>query len=495
MSPIRRNGVWLFVICALVALASAASGAEEEEAPPFDELLLPAIRPNMGEELEAALVTRATDGVSVAVRMSAILTLSLSHRATPEAIAAFTQALDDASADVRRTAVLALGAAGEAAAPAAQKLAGLAVSDEEDSDTRRNALAAILDLGDPAESAIAALEEAAGHWPPELALYPAAVLAKNGRDVAGNLEVIAGVLRDAPDAEERYWAAKALGVVGRPAGERAVDLIAALEDPHPEVRVAAATALGKTSPPDIAVPPLLELAMRKRTDTPTRPYLDTRGGAVKTLGMLGAEHPAAVDALFRVAEEGAPLPRGVAIVQLTDLPIDHQRLVPAIQEALTGTGLAGSALLAIPKVPDPPPHFVHLIEGGPPGELAVLALTSIDGQTDEVRDVLIGYARHVNPLVARFAIAELPKYATGGEATGEVVEVLTDQLQSSNTGLVIEAAKALGEIGPPAASALDELEPLADGTIDGSPIYDNLKREVAAAMAAIRAGGDQHGEL
>jgi HEAT repeat protein len=60
-------------------------------------------------------------------------------------------------------------------------------------------------------------------------------------------------LKNDKDPNMRYWAAESLGNFGPPAREAVPDLIEALKDPEPMVRMGAAYALGEIGPTPEAV--------------------------------------------------------------------------------------------------------------------------------------------------------------------------------------------------------------------------------------------------
>lgn len=208
---------------------------------------------------------------------------------------------------------------------------------------------------------------------------------------------------------------ESLGEIGEPAPPA---ILAALDDPSPNVRKVALQVLGQfTSGSDQAVPVLLRDAELKEPMSGIQAAKGSGPGSALARAALGL-HPTAavVPILAKAIESPNPEVRRAAVILLGRVEPRGQAAVPILLEALKAAS-------------------------NPAGGRADSAYTG---------DILQSLAR-IAPG------APLPK-----PTADLVIEAMSSYLESPQAFLRIAAAKALGEFGPSATGALPKLRALAE---------------------------------
>ena len=281
-------------------------------------------------------------------------------------------------------------------------------------------------------------------------------------------------LRD-PDAAVRLEAARAIGAIGPAA---LPDLIAALEDEHPQVFAGAASAIHRIGPEaKEAVEPLVKLVKKDdpfarhagiyglmgigpeaRAAVPAliealnHEHFHTRYWACRALREIGPEAKAAVPVLVRLLQEDLASVRRHAAQALGGIG-------PEIgEEAIASL----TAALEDPLEPVREDAAIALGKIGPPAKSAVPALEE---------------ALAKGPLAARVPGARSLWLITG--RPDPAVGVLVGELGDFNGGY--DATRALGEIGPPAKSAVPALRKL----IESDQVQEDVRQAAADAIKRI----------
>ena len=390
-----------------------------------------------------------TLSLAVLIALSAGVDAQLSSEAKPPADP--IEALQDPDAAVRLEAARAIGKLGpkaQSAVPALVKALG-----DDDADVRAGAARAIGAIGPAAKSAVPALLEA---------------LKDQGYFLGARGEL---------PSEVPVWVAvsEALGDVGPAA---LPELIAALKDEHPQVFAGAANAIHRIGPEaKEAVEPLVKLV--KKDDAFAR-----RAGIYGLMG-IGPEAKAAVPALIealdhehfhtqywacRALREIGPGAKAAVPVLVRLLKDDMASVRRHAAQALGGIGPeigeeAIASLTAALKDPTEPVRedaAIALGKIGPPAKAAAPALEK---------------ALAKGPLAARAPGARSLWLITG--RPDPAVGVLVEELGDFNWGY--DAAQALGEIGPPAASAVPALRKL----IESDQVQEDVRRAAADAIKRI----------
>jgi HEAT repeat protein len=232
------------------------------------------------------------------------------------ALKPLTEALQDKNAHVRRAAVEALGAFGADAKDSEPDLEK-AVQKDSDKEVRRAAIDALGNLGAEAKAAAKPLADALVDV--DLRKNAVAALIKIGQPAAHDaVPALAGLLK-APDKGDRLLALTAIEALLRPAGPDAKSgpeakdvvpkLIAVFEDADAPLRDKAAETLARIGKPAVA-------GLCKAVRDPTKAV---RKGAAQALGDIGAQ-----------AKDGAVINALTLQVQLEDDPDVKEACVKAL---------------------------------------------------------------------------------------------------------------------------------------------------------------------
>lgn len=226
-------------------------------------------------------------------------------------------------------------------------------------------------------------------------------------------------------------------------GRLADEYIRLLSSPAAEVRTAAAAALARAGA--VAVEPL-EKSLEDKS---------IRGPALEILAAMGPLSQDALESLVKALDDPDPTHRGDAAVAIAAVGPAAVMAVPRLQQivgdANVPAGLRYAAAYALGRI-------------GPAAKPAFAALRGLASTEDE--------------LLATVAVwAALKIEPADTSLFGEAVPLLRRALRSSNDVARLEAAVALGDIGPTAAGAVPLLELVSEE--DPLPgIRDAAKRAI-----------------
>lgn len=353
----------------------------------------------------------------------------------------------------RMQAIMALASIGEPALPASGDIAAALASPEgslrfaaafalgrlraQDADAALETAAAD---DDPFLAAIAAWARARIH-PDDTELVKAAV----DRLSAGLASPKAGVQTASISALSDLCGSIDDATEGRLAGE----YVRLLSSPAAEVRTAAAAALARAGA--VAVEPL-EKALGDES---------LRGTALEILAAIGPLSKDALESLVKALDDPDPTHRGDAAV------------------AIAAVGPAG--VVAVPRLAQ-----IVGDANGPPGlrYAAAYALGRIGPAATSAFATLRGLASADDELLATVAIWAALKIEPGNTSLfGEAVPLLRRALRSNNDLARLEAAVALGDVGPAAAGAV----PLLELVSEEDPL-PGVRAAARRALDQIRAG-------
>lgn len=202
----------------------------------------------MGRNAKAAVpeLVKATEDNDPTVRQNAIEALANAGRDAPGAIPALIKVLnDDAEIDVRVKAASALKQFGPAGKPAAPAL-GEAIKNNSNKELRITAATALAEIGPDAKAALPVVIELLQDRDKETRLAAMAALRAIGvPDPKDGKEAARRIILFFEDPELKTAGAETLGKIGKPA---VPELIKALSNTNPYVRVGACEALGAIGP-------------------------------------------------------------------------------------------------------------------------------------------------------------------------------------------------------------------------------------------------------
>ncbi len=353
--------------------------------------------------------------------MQAILTLAAIGEPAAPAAAEIVRSLESSQASVRFAAAYALGRLRAGSADAALEKAA------EDTDPFLSAIASWArarihpDDKPLVEKAVKKLRAGLAHAKPSVQTASISALS----DLAGSID----------DTEEKSLA------------EDFIDLLAS---PEPGVRMTAGAALVREG--SLAVE-----ALEKALDVPA-----IRSAAAEILAAIGPGAKAAVDSLLESLSDADPSHRGDAAVALGGIGADAAAAVPKLTELLVSAGddasLRYTAAYALGRI-------------GPAAKPAVAALKELAKSQDE--------------LMATVAIWAVLKIEPEDEALFETaVPLLRKAVRSEQQMVRLEAAVALGDMGPAAQTAIPILELVAEE----DPV-ESVRKAAKQALSQIRATG------
>lgn len=177
-------------------------------------------------------------------RAAAADALGRAGAAAKDTVADLLPLLKDADATVRRAAAFALGRVSEEDSAAAAALARL-LGDEKDAAVRREAVVSLGLLADRSGLVIQAVAGALTDASPEVRRAAAAALARFGPAASPAADALLKAAREDKDRDLRVAAVRAFAqALGPGLRNRAKDVYPILDDPDPEVRIAAIEELG-----------------------------------------------------------------------------------------------------------------------------------------------------------------------------------------------------------------------------------------------------------
>ena len=375
--------------------------------------------------------------------------------AAAPAAGALTAAALNGEPEERMQAMLALAAIGEPAAEAADELS--AALDSPDTAVKSSAAYALGRMR--VASADVALEKASADSDPFLAgiaSWARARIHPDNKDlVAASLKTLSQAL-DTDRPNTRIAAMSALsdltGSLDDADEARLADrFVGLLEDAHPAVRGAAATALVRLGPTAIE-------ALEKALDKPALRTL-----AMELLAAAGSKAKPAVDNLVAALADADPATKGDAAVALAAIGPEASEAVPALGKLLAGDEKEDTLRYA-----------------------AAYALGRIGPAAAPVAEALRGLTKSEDELMASVAVWALLKIEPDNKAqVAAAVPVLRKALRGKRDLARLEAAAALGELGGAAVSAVPILELVSED--DPLPA---VRTAAAAAVAKIKAAGN-----
>jgi HEAT repeat protein len=426
---LRRRGMW--------RILPAGRRPQETVADPAS-FVVPALRAALGD---AAAAIRAQAATSFG---------RLGKSAGAEVIPDLTGLLTDPDETVRAQAAEALGQVGNCNAATVQALAGML--EDPGPAIRRAAAQALGTLGTHAAAAVPAL----------LPLLQDRDEGVRGvaADAIGRMGMLPEFVKDtlsaglaSDDNMTRARTAEALGAIGEAAAESAPALVEALGDDNDRVRAKAVEALGKIgeSAAAVAVPRLV----RALKD----PDNWVSALAAEALGEMGSSADEAVPALVRSLRHPNPHVRANSAEALGKLGPAARAAVEPLERATADEdgGVRLGAVRALGEVGQPTPETIRVVRAAladpaPHTRAAAADAFGLWGDAgEEIRADLLGLLEDTNDEVKARTARVLPKVTEG---TPTVVDALCRRLADDDSDWVrVEAARALGQLGPAAATA------------------------------------------
>lgn len=388
-----------------------------------------------------------------------------------------------------------------------------------DPKSRYWAEVALAEIGPDAAPATAALAQAAAEGPTEERLQAILALAAIGEPAASGASVVVQAL-DSDEAALRLPAAFALGRMKSSAGDASLTKVAAGDDPF--LGSVAAWALARIHPDDRS---LVDAAVARLRAGLASPDPEARAASVNGLsdlasslgddareqlagefvGLLTDADPeagrAAGAALIRLGESAVPALRtkladpAIRLHVMEILSVIGPAAKPAIGEFITALGDAdpvcrGDAAVAIAAIgadaADAVPHLQKMVADVSTAEglryAAAYALGKIGPAAAAAEPVLRELALSDDELMATVATWAGLKIKPNDKSQFEAaIPLLRRALRGDREMVRLEAAVALGDIGPAAASAIPILELVSE-----EDSVKQVREAAAAALAKIR---------
>jgi HEAT repeat protein len=384
------------------------------------------IDPDNKESLPTLLKAMGSKQTGVrAAAVAALLAVGAPGRGTVPQLTVVLR--EDRDADTRAVSAFALGRLGpESDDPACPRrdvvrALGKALRQDKDESVRKWAASALLKFGPDAKPALADLRAALMDKSEGVAMWAIVVLSRLGPDGSAALAAALGE----KGCRQRDSVAYFLGDLGPHSKDLVPALRKALDDEDAGVRWAAADALLRIDPDTgarLAVPVLARLAADK--DYESRKYV------LESLIEIGPPARAAVPTLIEILKAKQKY-RGLAARALGRIGPDARAAVPALVEALDSDkdGVGYAAAEALGRI-------------GPDARSALPALraklTSPEGRMAQI--------------YLAVALARIGDKRYGAAVLAEIA------LHSTHESARESALRALGEIGPTAASVLPALK-------------------------------------
>ena len=443
------------------AMALALLGASAKESAPviFDLLktdsdpqvriaLLSAL-PKIGLEPGAAvpaLVAGIVDD-NETVRHAAINALVPMRAGRDLALTALTALLKENNAAMRQRAARALGRMGPAATPAVPAIIEAARTSSADS-TLANALAEIGPEALPA--VLAALKDA----PPADAERLLGLLRGFGKPA---LPVLLEAFKN-PTPQVRAAAARAVGAMGREAKAAVDPLFALATDAEALPRAAAFRALVALEAPAEKLKPMLETASRDAAP-------EVRRAGAAGLAGYGGGNAIGTAGLVDLLDDENPASRRSAIEGLGNLGAAAASALPALMERLTDAELQIPAITAIGKIgPAAAPALPRLIElqKSGPVPVRVAALGALAGLGREASAALPAVHDALKDEDADLRVAALPALTAIESDEAKIIAKLSQAVADESGRVRRPAAAALSRFGERARAATPALVAMLD---------------------------------
>ncbi len=373
----------------------------------------------------------------------------------PARLSELVKNLESGDSKVRLKAIESLGELGDKAKDAIPSL--LKLLGDNDEFTRRTAVSALVKIGLPSKTDVQLLAGAMREPNVEMRRYAATTLEKMGTDARSATPELVGGLTD-NDALVRQAAARALGRLGREVKESAAGpLETMLGDNDKDNRLAAAEALAGIHGSTGDVEALRKLL--KHQDTDIRAY------TAKALVKLGKNAKAVMGDLLEIAKNDFGELRRATILLLASLDAaDAKAGLPLITDSLKGgdkeSKLAALAALG-PLAKELPPSTINAVrEALKDPELktaAIEALAKIAPYNKTALGTLVEMTKQNDESgeAAMKALGDLGPAAVG--AAGDLIrmmDLVQREVTQEDSARVSKYAALLGKMGKPAIPAL-----------------------------------------
>jgi HEAT repeat protein/S1-C subfamily serine protease len=444
-------------------------------------------------------------------------------------VASLMKQLDHADATKRQQAALTLGEMGGDAKLAIRRL--IKSLSDPDENTSRAAFEALTKIGAPGRDDLPALQTALKDAKVETKRYAASAIGQIGPDAASALD---DLLQSATDGDDRVREAalRSVGSLGPGVKEKAKpDLLKALKDSSKNVRVAAATAFTNLMSPPTAddVPDLITIIKLSDADASvhgakTLAKLGKQAGAAMPDLLEAAKsgepgtRRSAIDALSAIGpdpKKAAPLYVSafkdstdpdlktsalLAIGQLKGFDKEKDKDTinvvleatkdsdPKIKKAaMTAVGNLGPAAITPAGAKTILPALTEAIQGKDEKERDD-ALATISGLGPLAKDAVVPILNVVEQMKIKIR-QDRPGHYTLEEAEDKLIDKFAKPLgkigvaavgplrraletDNVNFGLIITAIRALGEVGPPAKTALQHLVNISTSGLPGPVVFE-----------------------
>lgn len=457
------------------------------------------------------VLTNALKHPEVRVRRIAVRDLADIGPDAALAISELTEALRDADSEVREHAAEALGSIGPEAGPAVPSLIE-ALNDDVES-VRREAAEALGWIGPEAREAIPALSEIAkdsqiGRWAidtlasmgnqavpaliqtlmhsdPGIRRQTVEALRQMGSEAKAAIPALLEALKD-ENRDVQNSAANSFDWLRSEAQTILPTLVSLLRDARASVRTDAALAMGRLGPAGEPGVPALVAALRDGNAS-------IREFAAGALGDIGPGASNAVAALLEARADGTITPGYHVIQALGKIGAHANVVVPVLHTALRNRDprirVSAISALANPalQTPDSIPLLIALSQSGSENSSSGSALNPPVplGEPSSPPDLPLDW-KYENARVRQSAVETLGCFSPASE---EIVAALSSllivALSDRNSGVRMQAARALDRFGPKAKAAFPILiERLSDRNKD-------VRLYAAHAVAMIHPRGTE----
>lgn len=301
-----------------------------------------------------------------------------------------------------------------------------------DWQVRREAALELGAIADGGKTSVAALTVALGDDDSRVRRAAADALGQIGPDASRSIPALV-ILFDDIDPSVIESAAKAVGLMGSRASRTSKDLTTLLGHPVARVRSAAAESIGKIGRRARSGMP--ELSQRLGDSEPA-----VRSAAARSLGEMGATASSYSSQLLRLLDDDDPEVREAASQALSQIG------KPAVDVLIHALNSGNPIFLQ---------SIVEILGKIGPSATPML-INSLQSDSEQL-------------LVRQYAAMALARI---GATDKRVVPALIATLDNENSDLRRSAAEALGDIGPPAAAALQKLIALSSNQRENAVVRE-----------------------